>query len=89
MNESGTGPATITIPNPSSDAAYFMASFRCSAGDGSVILLEDPRVQMSGTCGGGSGYQMTLPTDATQYTIQVDVEADASFTFSGTFAPAS
>jgi hypothetical protein len=89
VNESGTGPATITIPNPSSDAAYFMASFRCSAGDGSVILLEDPRVQMSGTCGGGSGYQMTLPTDATQYTIQVDVEADASFTFSGTFAPAS
>lgn len=89
VNESGTGPSTITIQNPSRDAAYLMASFSCSTGEGSVTLLEDTRVYIGGTCGGGSGYQMPLPTDATQYTIQVDIAADATFRFSGTFAPAS
>jgi hypothetical protein len=87
VDESGTGPTTITIPNPSPDALYLTSTFNCSGGEASVELQEDPRVFQAGPCGGSSSYQMPLPTDSATYTIAIDIEPTATFTFTGTFEP--
>jgi hypothetical protein len=85
VDESGTGATTITIPNPSPDAFYLDAKFSCTTGDFWVELVEDPRVFMSGSCGGTHGYQMPLPSDSAQHTFTIELDPDASFTFTGQF----
>ena len=85
VDESGVGPTTITVENPSPDAAYLDAHFQWSDGEGSVELVEDPNIFMSGRDGGSGGYQMTLPTDSEEYTFKIDVGPDSTFSFSGTF----
>ncbi|MDJ0323043.1 hypothetical protein QMG61_04600 [Cryobacterium sp. PH31-AA6] len=79
------GPTTITVQNPSPDAAYLMAQFQWSSGEGSVELVEDPTIFMSGSEGGSGGYQMTLPTESKEYNFKIDVAPDTTFSFSGTF----
>ena len=85
VDESGVGPTTITVQNPSPDAAYLRARFQWSEGEGSVELVEDPRIFMSGKNGGSGGYQMTLPTQSEEYTFKIDVGPETTFSFSGTF----
>jgi hypothetical protein len=85
IDESGTGPTTLTIPNPSPDAFYLTSTFTCSSGEASVELQENPRVFQAGPCGGSSTYQMPLPTDSATYTITIDIEPTATYTFIGTF----
>jgi len=87
VDEMGTGPTTLTIPRPSPDAFYLMASFSCTVGEGMVELQEDTRVFMSGPCGGSSNYQMPLPAGVTELHFTIDVEEGSEFTFSGTFMP--
>ncbi|WP_165068342.1 hypothetical protein [Marisediminicola senii] len=87
VDESGTGPTTLTIDRPSPDAFYLMASFTCTSGESHVELQEDPRVFMSGPCGGSSGYQMPLDIDATELNFTIDIDPGAEFTFTGTFQP--
>ena len=89
VDQSGVGPTTITVENPSPEAAYFKARFQWSDGEGSVELVEDPRIFMSGSNGGNGGgrggYQMTLPTESKEYTFKIDVGPDTTYSFSGTF----
>ncbi|MFP7834628.1 hypothetical protein [Marisediminicola sp. LYQ134] len=87
VDESGVGPATLTIPRPSPDAFYLMATFTCSSGDFMVELQEDPRVFMSGTCGGSGSYQMPLPADISALNLTVSIDDVTGFTFAGTFMP--
>ncbi len=62
-----------------------MAQFQWTEGEGSVELVEDPTIFMSGSDGGNGGYQMTLPTESEEYTFKIDVGPDTTFSFSGTF----
>jgi hypothetical protein len=50
-------------------------------------LREDPRVFKGGECGVGNTYEMPLPTIATEYTFEIDVEEGIAWTFSGEFGP--
>lgn len=87
VDENGTGPATVTIPNPSPDAFYFHSTFTCSSGEVLLELVEDPRVFQSGSCGVPSTYQMPLPTDSAAYTFTIEIDPTATYTFTGTFEP--
>jgi hypothetical protein len=88
IDESGTGPTTITIPNPSPDAFYLNTTFTCSAGEALVEVVENPRVFQGGPCGGSSSYQMPMPTDEDEYTIRIEIDPTATYTFTGRFQPA-
>lgn len=87
VDESGVGPTTLTLTRPSKDAFYLNASFTCTTGQSTVELQEDPRVFMSGPCGGSSNYQMPLPDGATELNFTIDVEEGTKFDFSGTYSP--
>jgi len=88
VSESGTGPRSIIVPNPSPHAAHvvFFAHFECSTGQGSVTLVEDPSVFMGGDCSGPADYQMTLPPGVQQYTFAIDVGVNSPYKFSGHFS---
>ncbi|WBM79875.1 hypothetical protein KIV56_17160 [Cryobacterium breve] len=88
VSESGTGPTSIIVPNPSPGAAHvvFFAHFECSSGKGSVTLADDPSVFMGGECSGPADYQMTLPAGQQQYTFTIDVGANSTYKFSGHFS---
>ena len=87
VEESITGPGTITIARPSPDAFYFMARYTCTAGDLALELREDSRVFSLGTCGGIDNYQMPLPPDVTELNFTIDIDDGTEFTLSGTFEP--
>ena len=89
VDETGTGPATLTILRPSPEAFYLDANFSCTTGESMVELQEDPRVFMSGSCGGAAGYQMPLPADVTELHFIIKVDEGSDFTFTGTFLPQS
>ena len=80
------GPAVITITRPYEDARYLRVTFSCGEGTSQVVLREDPRVAMAGTCGGGQGYQMTLPRHVDELHIDITVGPETSFEFLGRFS---
>ena len=85
LREGGTGPTTIQITRPSEEARYLNATFTCSQGSARVELREDPAVSMSGTCGGGQSYQMTLPPGIDELHLDIIIDPESTFEFRGTF----
>lgn len=86
VEETGTGPAVITIKRPSEEARYLHVTFSCAEGTSQVVLREDPRVWMTSTCDGGQGYQMTLPPAVDALHVDITVGPEASFEFRGRFS---
>lgn len=86
VEESGTGPAVITITRPSEEARYLHVTFSCAEGTSQVVLREDPRVWMTSTCDGGQGYQVTLPPDVEELHLDITVGPETSFEFRGRFS---
>lgn len=86
VEETGIGPAVITITRPSEEARYLHVTFSCGEGTSQVVLREDPRVAMAGTCGGGQGYQMTLPPDVDELHVDITVGPETPFRFRGRFS---
>lgn len=86
VEETGTGPAVITITRPSEEARYLHVTFSCTDGTSQVVLREDPRVWMTSTCDGGQGYQMTLPPDVEELHVDITVGPGTSFEFRGRFS---
>ncbi|WP_460523681.1 hypothetical protein, partial [Humibacter antri] len=82
---SGTGSETLTVKIPSG-SAYLRSNWECSDGDGTITLVEDPRVFEGGTCGPGSGYQMPLPHNVTEVHFKVAVGAGTTWSFGGSFS---
>lgn len=85
VEETGIGPAVITI-TPSEHARYLHVTFSCGEGTSQVVLREDPRVAMSGTCSSGQGYQMMLPPDVDELHVDITVGPETSFEFRGRFS---
>ena len=85
LEESGTGPTTIAFSRPDDQAQYLKVTFTCTEGSSQVQLREDPRVYMTGDCGSGQGYQMTLPPELDGFHLDITLEPAASFELRGRF----
>lgn len=85
LEETGTGSAVIPFARPDDRARYLNVTFTCTEGSSRVQLREDPRVSMTGECGSGQGYQMTLPPELDEFLLDVTLDPAASFELRGRF----